>query len=99
MNDEADIQSGAKVMLHSDGPEMTVQTRSQNLAYCSWEEDGVLRHGTFTLDSLKLVSLPAGEALMRRTPMPAQAPVSALSPTTDEEPPVTPGASDPPAPT
>ena len=80
MDDDTDIQKGAKVTLRTGGAEMTVLTRSQNLAYCSWEEDGVVRQGTFTLDTLQLASLAPGEALLRRTPVSAQAPVTALAP-------------------
>lgn len=95
-SDGTDIQKGAKVVLRSGGAEMTVQTRSQNLAYCSWEEDGVLRHGTFTLDALQLASLAPGEALMRRAPVPAQEPVVALMPQPAAEEPSKSPASEPP---
>lgn len=95
-NDDSEIQKGAKVVLRSGGAEMTVQTCSQNLAYCSWEEDGKVQHGTFTLDTLRLVSLAPGEALLRRTPMPAQAPVAALMPQPDTEAPSAPASSEPP---
>jgi uncharacterized protein YodC (DUF2158 family) len=92
-----DIQKGAKVMLRSGGAEMTVQSRSQNLAYCSWEEDGLMRQGTFTLDTLQVASLAPGDALLRRTSMSAQPSVAALGPPADTETPAAPAASDPPA--
>jgi len=38
---------------------MTVQARSQNLAYCAWTNDGRLHHGTFEVTSLS----PVGERL------------------------------------
>jgi uncharacterized protein YodC (DUF2158 family) len=95
VQEDSDIQSGAQVVLRSGGPDMTVQTRSQNLAYCNWVEDGVLHHGTFTVDSLQVVSLAAGDALLRRTPMSAQAPVAALILPADGEPPATPPTGDP----
>lgn len=95
-DDDTDIQKGAKVVLRSGGAEMTVQTRSQNLAYCSWEENGVLRHGTFTLDTLQLASLAPGEALLRRAPIPAPAPVAALMPQPDTEAPPASPTSEPP---
>jgi uncharacterized protein YodC (DUF2158 family) len=96
-DNENDIQKGAKVVLRSGGAEMTVQTRSQNLAYCSWEEDGVVRQGTFTLDTLQLASLAPGDALLRRTPMSAQPSVAALAPPPDTEDPAPPPAGDPPS--
>ena len=99
MNDEDDkdeIQKGAKVVLRSGGAEMTVQSRSQNLAYCSWEEDGVMRQGTFTLDTLQVASLAPGDALLRRTAMSAQPSAAALAPPPDTEFPAPPPAGDPP---
>lgn len=34
---------------------MSVQARSQNLAYCAWSNDGRLHYGTFEVGSLRLV--------------------------------------------
>lgn len=34
---------------------MSVQARSQNLAYCAWKNDGRLHYGTFEVGSLRLV--------------------------------------------
>jgi uncharacterized protein YodC (DUF2158 family) len=90
VQDDSEIQAGAKVVLRSGGAEMIVQTRSQNLVYCHWEEDEVLQHGTFTVDSLQLVSLAAGDALLRRTPMSAQPSLAALAPANDAEAPASP---------
>lgn len=39
---------------------MSVQARSQNLAYCAWKNDGRLHYGTFEVGSLQVVS-PASE--------------------------------------
>jgi hypothetical protein len=44
---------------------MTVQARSQNLAYCSWFEGGRLHHGTFTVDSLQPDSVAPAAAVLR----------------------------------
>jgi uncharacterized protein YodC (DUF2158 family) len=97
-DNDSDIQKGAKVVLRSGGAEMTVQTRSQNLAYCSWEEDGVMREGTFTLDALRLASLAPGEALTRESPVPAQDPVVALMAQPGADGPVHPPAGEAPEP-
>ena len=96
VDDDSEIQAGAKVTLLSGGPEMTVQARSLNLVYCSWEQDEEQRHGTFTLDSIQLVSLAPGDALLRRAPMPAQAPPVAFAPPVEGELPTPPDSSEPP---
>jgi len=41
------------VELLSGGPAMTVQARSQNLAYCAWMTEGRLHQGTFEIGSLR----------------------------------------------
>lgn len=52
---EPEIQVGDVVALASGGPAMTVQARSQNLAYCAWLVEGRLYQGTFDVTSLRLV--------------------------------------------
>lgn len=96
MNDANDIQQGSKVVLRSGGAEMIVLSRSQNLAVCSWEEDGVMRQGTFELVTLKPADLPAGEPLLREAPIPAQEPVVALMPQPEGDAGVQPAAGEPP---
>ena len=50
------IKVGDRVTLRG-GPVMTVQARSQNLAYCAWTNgDGRLHQGTFEVGNLHLVS-------------------------------------------
>ena len=50
------IKVGDRVALNG-GPVMTVQVRSQNLAYCAWANgDGGLHHGTFEVSNLHLVA-------------------------------------------
>jgi uncharacterized protein YodC (DUF2158 family) len=50
------IKIGDRVTLRG-GPVMTVQARSQNLAYCAWTNgDGRLHHGTFEVTSLQVVA-------------------------------------------
>lgn len=34
---------------------MSVQARSQNLAYCAWDRDGGVHYGTFEVGTLRLV--------------------------------------------
>jgi uncharacterized protein YodC (DUF2158 family) len=53
VTETTDIRPGQTVVLKGGGPAMTVQARSQNLAYCSWLEGGAVRHGTFAVDSLQ----------------------------------------------
>ena len=49
------IKVGDRVTLRG-GPVMTVQARSQNLAYCAWTQgDGRLHNGTFEVSSLHRV--------------------------------------------
>lgn len=48
-----EIRVGDVVSLASGGPAMTVQARSQNLAYCAWMADGRLHQGTFEIGSLR----------------------------------------------
>ena len=58
-------------MLGSGGPLMTVQARSQNLAYCSWFEEDVARHGTYEIASLVRADV--------QQPLTAPAAISALT--------------------
>jgi uncharacterized protein YodC (DUF2158 family) len=53
---EEGIQIGDRVSLRSGGPVMSVQARSQNLAYCAWKNDGRLYYGTFDVGSLHRVT-------------------------------------------
>lgn len=55
---------GDRVSLRTGGPVMAVQARSQNLAYCAWQNDGRLHYGTFEVAGLCLVgeSPGAGES-------------------------------------
>ncbi|MDB5897694.1 MAG: putative small protein [Ramlibacter sp.] len=66
MPDATDLVTGDTAVLKSGGPVMTVQARSQNLAYCSWFEDGKLHHGTFSVDSLQ--RQPVAPAAVLRDP-------------------------------
>jgi uncharacterized protein YodC (DUF2158 family) len=50
---EQSIQVGDVVVALNGGPEMTVQARSQNLAYCAWLVEGRLHQGTFEVASLR----------------------------------------------
>ena len=50
---EAPIQVGDLVTPLAGGPEMTVQARSQNLAYCAWLAEGRLQQGTFEITGLR----------------------------------------------
>lgn len=52
---EPEIQVGDVVSLASGGPAMTVQARSQNLAYCAWLVGSRLHQGTFEVGSLRLL--------------------------------------------
>jgi uncharacterized protein YodC (DUF2158 family) len=52
---EEGIQAGDVVTLKDGGPAMTVQARSQNLAYCAWMRDGQLQQGTFEIANLRRV--------------------------------------------
>lgn len=52
---ESEIQIGDLVAFAEGGPAMTVQARSQNLAYCAWLVDGRLHQGTFEMDSLRVL--------------------------------------------
>ena len=52
---EEGTQVGDVVELLAGGPAMTVQARSQDLAYCAWMADGRLHQGTFQLKSLRLI--------------------------------------------
>ena len=52
---EEGIRVGDVVELRDGGPAMTVQARSQNLAYCAWPREGRLHYGTFEVDSLRHV--------------------------------------------
>jgi len=49
---DQDIQVGDVVVSVAGGPEMTVQARSLNLAYCAWLADGRLHQGTFEVGGL-----------------------------------------------
>lgn len=49
------IQAGDVVELAAGGPQMTVQARSQDLAYCAWMAEGRLHQGTFQLASLRRI--------------------------------------------
>ena len=55
MSSEAVIQVGDVVELASGGPAMTVQARSQDLAYCAWMADGRLQQGTFHVSTLRRI--------------------------------------------
>lgn len=52
---EEPIQVGDVVVPVAGGPEMTVQARSQNLAYCAWLADGRLHQGTFEVTGLRRI--------------------------------------------
>jgi uncharacterized protein YodC (DUF2158 family) len=52
---EQGIKVGDLVSLRTGGPTMSVQARSQNLAYCAWSKDGRFHYGTFDVASLRLV--------------------------------------------
>jgi uncharacterized protein YodC (DUF2158 family) len=58
-------QAGDTVVLKSGGPAMTVQARSQNLAYCSWFEGDKLHHGTFAVDTLQADAIASAAAALR----------------------------------
>lgn len=45
------FRSGDKVAL-TGGAVMTVQVATPTMAYCVWTEEGRLKHGTFSRDSL-----------------------------------------------
>jgi uncharacterized protein YodC (DUF2158 family) len=62
VTEATDIQPGQVVVLKAGGPAMTVQARSQNLAYCSWVEGGAVQYGTFAVDSLQ----PTAAATLQR---------------------------------
>jgi uncharacterized protein YodC (DUF2158 family) len=50
------IKVGDRVSLRG-GPVMTVQARSQNLAYCAWTHgDDRVHHGTFDVTTLQPVA-------------------------------------------
>ena len=51
--EEEKLQVGDLVTPVGGGPEMTVQARSQNLAYCAWLADGRLQQGTFEVGGLR----------------------------------------------
>ena len=53
MQEQDNLQVGDLVTPRGGGPEMTVQARSQNLAYCAWLADGRLHQGTFEVSSLR----------------------------------------------
>lgn len=55
---QEEIRVGDVVALAAGGPEMTVQARSQNLAYCAWLEEGQLHQGTFEIEGLRLLRRP-----------------------------------------
>ena len=57
---EQGIKIGDLVSLRTGGPTMSVQARSQNLAYCAWNRDGRVHYGTFDVGSLRLVEDGAG---------------------------------------
>jgi uncharacterized protein YodC (DUF2158 family) len=57
---EQGIKIGDLVSLRTGGPTMSVQARSQNLAYCAWNRDGRVHYGTFDVASLRLVEDGAG---------------------------------------
>jgi uncharacterized protein YodC (DUF2158 family) len=63
--ERSDIQSGDTVVLKSGGPVMSVQARSQNLAYCSWFDGGILHHGTFAVDALQPDAVAPAAAALR----------------------------------
>lgn len=52
---EQGIKPGDLVSLRTGGPTMSVQARSQNLAYCAWNRDGRVHYGTFDVASLRVV--------------------------------------------
>ena len=52
---EEGIKVGDLVSLRTGGPTMSVQARSQNLAYCAWNRDGRVHYGTFEVGTLRLV--------------------------------------------
>jgi uncharacterized protein YodC (DUF2158 family) len=52
---EHGIQVGDLVTPVAGGPEMTVQARSQDLAYCAWLVDGRLQQGTFDVAGLRRI--------------------------------------------
>lgn len=52
---EQGIKIGDLVALRTGGPTMTVQARSQNLAYCAWNRDGRVHYGTFDVLTLQRV--------------------------------------------
>lgn len=55
------------------GPEMTVQARSQNLAYCAWMAGGRLHQGTFDVVGLQRLRSagPKSRAAPRDPPDPS----------------------------
>lgn len=68
---QEEIQVGDVVEPAAGGPAMTVQARSQNLAYCAWMADGRLQQGTFEVGSLRRI---------RSAGPPARAPGSGADP-------------------
>jgi uncharacterized protein YodC (DUF2158 family) len=52
---EDSVRVGDIVELRNGGPAMTVQARSQNLAYCAWPREGRLHYGTFEVGTLRCV--------------------------------------------
>lgn len=54
-----EIEKGDTVQLNSGGPIMTVQVRSQNLAYCVWfDEASARKEGSFDVGTLIKVDPP-----------------------------------------
>ena len=67
---EQEIQVGDVVVSVTGGPEMTVQARSMNLAYCAWLSEGRLHQGTFEVGGLRRVRSagPRSRAPSERSP-------------------------------
>jgi uncharacterized protein YodC (DUF2158 family) len=66
VTEATDILPGQTVVLKAGGPAMTVQARSQNLAYCSWVEGGAVQYGTFAVDSLQPDAAAPATSAQRR---------------------------------
>lgn len=55
MQYEVEIRAGDVVVVDDGWPVMTVRSRSLNLAYCTWVEEGKEFAGNFQVSGLQLV--------------------------------------------
>ncbi|MBC5767010.1 hypothetical protein [Ramlibacter albus] len=70
MEHPASIKAGQVVALHGSSALLTVRTISGDYAYCEWEEQGILRQGTFLLSQLDRVpdEIAVAHRLLPRQP-------------------------------